>query len=60
MMVTGRNLKRRGMPWARYLAQARIIGANIGVRTLERNFWEEFARSCSVETEDFSGNRRRE
>lgn len=43
------------MPWSRYLEQARIIGENIGVRTLERNFWGEFARSRPVEDEGFSG-----
>jgi hypothetical protein len=47
------------MPWGRYLHQARIIGENIGVRTLGLNYWEEVARSHPVEEDDFSGGRKR-
>jgi hypothetical protein len=47
------------MPWGRYLEQARIIGENIGLRTLERNFWEEVSRSRLVEEESFSGMAKR-
>lgn len=47
------------MPWGKYLDQARVIGENIGVRTLERRFWEEDAHSRPAEGEDFSGNGKR-
>jgi hypothetical protein len=48
------------MPWGRYFAQARRIGASIGVRALECKFWEELDLSCFVEKEEFSGNMRKE
>jgi hypothetical protein len=42
------EFEQRGMPWGRYLAQTRVIGAVIGVHYLDRNFWEGVGRSHPV------------